>query len=79
MQAANDNQPVHSRRKSSLRTEKEADIRYELEGDLIEAMDTDQRVLYRKHGIVPDELRSIAARVEAEIAAAIDEMVEEAA
>jgi hypothetical protein len=72
MRAANDNIRITRWRAPSGYKERADDIRYELEQDLIEAMDVDQRVKYRKHGIVPLELESIAARIEVEVAAAID-------
>lgn len=74
MRAANDNIRVPKWKAPSGYKDRADDIRYELEQDLIEAMDSSQRVQYRKHGIVPIELESIAARIEVEVAAAIDAM-----
>ena len=72
MRAANDNCRVTKWRAPPGYKEQVEDIRYELEQDLIEAMDVDQRLQYRRHGIVPHELAPIAARIEIKIAAAID-------
>lgn len=47
------------------------DIRYELEGTLIEAMGVEDRVRYRKDGFVPPEFRYLSDQLEVEIAAEI--------
>lgn len=72
MRAANDNTRSSKRRVPYGYKKQAEDIRYELEQDLIEAMDSDQRAQYRRHGIVPVDLESLAARVELRIAEAID-------
>lgn len=66
--AANDNRKTFAK-----------DIRYELEGTLIEAMDVEERVRYRKDGTVPPEFRYLADRIESEIAAEIESYRGEAA
>ena len=79
MRAANDNTSAKSFRRPPKYKGIEGDIRNELEDDLINAMDVDQRVLYRRHGIVPTELEYLARRVESEIAAAMSALRNEAA
>lgn len=73
MRADNDNSPGHVRIRAGYK-EREEEIRYEFEDDLIEAMNVEQRVAYRRHGTVPAELRYLADRVEANIAREISIM-----
>lgn len=74
--AANDNVSGAPRRKSARYKEIEAEIRYELEGDLIEAMDSGERARYRKSRAVPFELKQLSQKIEAAINQAVQSAME---
>jgi hypothetical protein len=79
--AANDNSaiakiPAKTSVKKQVR-EYEANVRYEHEDRLIEAMSVEQRVRYRKTGIVPGEFQGLADEIEADISEEVNLFLEE--
>ena len=78
--AANDNQPRHQSRKTSIKKqvrEYEDNLRYEHEDRLIAVMDGQERMEYRRNGFVPDHLQCLADEIDSDIEAEVNLLWEE--
>lgn len=73
--AANDNQAQPQNNKLSIKKqvrEYEANLRYEHEDRLIAVMEGQERIEYRRNGLVPDHLQNLADEIESDIEAEVN-------